>query len=180
MPAPGQPKLNSKQAVLLAVLGGIVLLVMGVLAYLLITLKPPNEAATAAPKLSLPTAPAPTITLGPPAPLHIQFVAQKPIKGYSSCTYFGVKGKVNAGNGTALQNVQIMVWSKEKGMLALTAVAAGGEYSIRLPGRPEPRQLWVQVVQNDAPVSEPVPVATQLNCQTGYQIYQVDWQRRAP
>lgn len=183
MAAPRQPKLKTKQLVGLGGLGALVLAVLAVLVYLLLGLKSSATAVDRAaswPALSLPTAAILTATPGPPAPEKIAFAAQKPIKGHSSCTHFGFRGQVLAGNGNSLQSVQIVVWSKEQGLLALADVDGQGRYSLRMPGRPAVRQLWAQVFQNDRPVSAAVAVETHLNCETGFQIYQIDWQPAQP
>ncbi len=183
MSASGKPKLKTKQLVLLGALGAGVVLVLAVLAYLLLGLRSPaitDASLSARPTLSLPTAAVASATPGPPAPQKIAFVARKPINGFSSCTHFGFRGQVLAGNGKRARNVQIVVWSKDEGLLALADVDGQGQYSLRLPGRPAVRHLWAQVFQNDVPVSEAVAVDTHLNCETGFQIYQIDWQPAQP
>jgi hypothetical protein len=186
MSAGRRSQLNKKQVVLLVALGVVVLLVLAVLGYLLAgtlgsaTTAPAGESPSAKTQFSLPTAAASTATPGPPAPAQIVFVPQTPLKGFSSCTHFGFKGIILAGNGQRLQNVQVVVWSKEDGLLSLGDVDAEGSYSVRIAGRPTPRKLWVQVFRDDEPVSEPVAVDTHINCQTGFQIYQVDWRYATP
>ncbi len=183
MSASGKPKLKTKQLVLLGALGVVVLLVLAVLVYLLLNLRSPAAADAnfaGRPTLSLPTAAAASATPGPPAPQKIVFVARKPVEGFSSCTHFGFRGQVRTGNGKRARNVQIVVWSKDEGLLALADVDSQGQYLLRLPGRPAVRHLWAQVFQNDVPVSEAVAVDTHLNCETGFQIYQVDWQPAQP
>jgi hypothetical protein len=156
---------------------------MAILAYLFFTLRlstrTENLAVTVTPKdpvLTLPTASGPTITPGPLPPQEIKFVPVEPIKGFSSCSSYGVKGTTTNRNGDPLQGVQIVVWEDQAGLLALRLTDPGGAYLIEMIAEPAPRRLWVQIYENDLSVSEPVFVETQIDCQHGFQIYQIDWQ----
>ena len=135
------------------------------------------KAAASEQSLSLPTASVPTATPGPPAPRKIVYTAEEPITGFSNCNAFGFHGMVVDGNGAGLQSVQIVIWEAQAGLLALTNTDADGHYSIEIQDPPAPRRLWVQVYEDDVPVSRPVFVETQIDCENGYQVYQIDWQR---
>ncbi len=169
--------------VIVGLLGLFVVIVLGTLACLLFALQLPAEseiistaAATAThPSVSLPTASVPTTTPGPPVAQKVVFAAQEPIKGFSDCDVFGFKGIVMAGNGDRLQGVQIVVWDDQAGLLALTITNAEGNYLIEIEDELAQRRLWVQVYQDDLPVSRPAFVETQLDCQNGFQVYQIDW-----
>ena len=126
--------------------------------------------------LSLPTAAPPPITPGPPAPQQVKFAPAEPAKGFPNCDSYGFKGVVSDRNGKRLQGVQIVAWEDKVGLLNLTNTDAGGSYLIEIEAEPGLRKVWVQVFENDIPVSEAVAVETQINCQTGFQIYQVNWQ----
>ncbi len=127
--------------------------------------------------LSLPTASAPMLTSGPPSPQEIIFVAEEPLKGFSDCDAFGINGVVKKSNSDPLPGVQIVVWEKQAGLLALNDTDAAGNYQIKIKEPPIQRKLWVQVYKDDVPVSQPVVVETQIDCRNGFQIYQIDWQR---
>ena len=179
---PGSKK--SHQIIVLAILGVAVIAVMTILATLLFTLWLPVNKSATSPALAdkqtfkLPTAPVPTSTPGPVVPGEIIYTAQQPIEGFSSCEKFGFKGAVVKGNGTGIQNVQIVVWDKKDGLLALDATSAQGSYLIELSNDPlRQRDLWVQLYQNDLPVSQPVAVKTHIDCENGFQIFQINWQR---
>jgi len=116
-------------------------------------------------------------TPGPPAPGKIVYIAEEPVKGYSDCTAFGFKGMVTAGNGSGLQSVQIVVWDAKGELLALNNTDAEGNYSIEIQEPPARRKLWVQVYQDDAPVSRPVFLETQNDCENGFQVYRINWRR---
>jgi hypothetical protein len=155
---------------------------MAILAYLFFRLRVSTIPATLTvtvtrePAFTLPTSSGPTITPGPLLPQEIKFSPVEPIQGFSSCNSYGVKGVVTARNGNRLQGVQIVVWQDQTGLLALNVTDAEGNYSIEIAGEPTLRQLWIQVYENDLPVSEPVLIETQIDCQIGFQIYQLDWQ----
>jgi hypothetical protein len=158
-------------------------IVMAILAYLFFTLRVSTTTGTVQitatprpPVLTLPTASSATITPGPLPPQEIKFVPVEPITGFSSCHNYGVKGSVTASNGKALQGVQIVVWEDQTGLLGLKITDTEGNYSVEVTDEPALRQLWVQVYENDLPVSESVLVETQIDCQLGFQIYQLDWQ----
>ena len=137
----------------------------------------PQVAAATRPPLNLPTVSEPAATPVPPAPGKIVYIASEPIQGYSSCTTFGFKGVVTESNGTGLQNVQVVVWEEQAGLLALTGTDNEGNYLIEILEKPATRKLWVQIFENDVPVSQPVLVETQPDCQNGFQIYKIDWQK---
>ena len=94
-----------------------------------------------------------------------------------SCERYGFWGKVLASNGIQLQGVQIVVWEGQAGLLALSTTDAEGNYLIEIEAEPAQRKLWVQVFENDLPVSQPVVVETQIDCQNGFQVYQIDWRK---
>jgi hypothetical protein len=160
-----------------------VIVVVIILIYLISTLPaavPNDEAAVRThPVLNLPTAASPPTTPGPPLPQEVKFVPVEPIKGFSNCQHYGFKGVVSGRNGTRLQGVQLVAWEDKVGLLALGSTDQGGSYVIEVAAQPGPHKLWLQVFENDVPVSEAVAVETQINCQTGFQIYQVDWQETA-
>jgi len=190
MAASSPPPLKSRYLpVAVGLLGGLVVLVLGTLACLLLTLRTPPAAAPATRRpvatatsllFDLPTAAPPTATPGPPLPQKISFKAKEPIKGFSDCQKFGFKGSVTGGNGKRLQGVQIVVWDDQNGLLALKNSDAEGNYLITLADEPARHRLWVQVYENDLPVSRPVFVETNIDCQNGFQIYQIDWQKLDP
>lgn len=155
--------------------------VAAVLAYLLLTLPvPADDNLAPTPRrvvVELPTAPLPTVTLGLRRPLEIKFIPEEPIKGFSSCHSFGFRGKVTtAGLDQPVAKIQAVVWSEESGgLLALDTTGPDGLYSIEIKAEPAQRDLWVQLYQNDSPVSEPVQIKTHIDCRIGYQIFQVNW-----
>ena len=168
----------------MVILGVAVIAVMVIFVGLLFTLWLPVNKSATSPVLAdkqtfkLPTAPVPTSTPGPVVPGEIIYTAQQPIEGFSSCENFGFKGAVVEGNGTGIQNVQIVVWDKKDGLLAVDVTNAQGSYLIELTNDPSrARDLWVQLYQNDLPVSQPVAVKTQIDCENGFQIHQINWQR---
>lgn len=167
------------RSAILGVLSGAVVVVMVFLAYLLLTLPVPDVEATPAasvPVLSLPTAPAPTATPGPPpSPLKAAFAAEQPVQGFSNCSKYGFWGVVTEAAGSHPAGVQVVVWEDRVGLLAMGTTDAQGNYRIELEGAPAQRKLWLQLYQNDVPVSEPALLQTQIDCRQGFQIYQVDW-----
>jgi hypothetical protein len=172
--------LKSKRRYWLVVLGllsAAVACVATVLAYLLLTLPAPAENISPTPRrivVDLPTAPPDPANSGPRRPLEVKFIPEEPIKGFSSCRSFGFKGKVTARPDQP--KIQVVVWGEESGgLLALDTTNTLGTYSVEIASKPAQRNLWVQLYQNDIPVSEPVPVKTQIDCQTGYQIFQINW-----
>jgi hypothetical protein len=179
MATPKSPRLSNIQLIALILLALVVVCVLSVLVYLAYTLRTPAGVAqpTAAMTFALPTAVSPTATIGPPMPAAIRYTAIEPLHGFGNCTQFGAKGTVTASNGQRLQGVQIVLWSRQEGLLALGKTDQNGGYTILADGAPAQRQLWVQVFENDVPVSRPVTVNTQINCDTGFQVYQIDWQR---
>jgi hypothetical protein len=161
-----------------------VLCVMAVLAYLLFTL-PASTAMVSPtpgrPRLSLPTAPLPTTTPGRRRPMQVRFVPQEPIKGFANCDSYGFRGKVTTRQDNPLAGIQIVVWQEEGGgLLALDTTDQNGTYTILIRAKPAPRQLWVQLYENDRPVSEPILLKTQIDCQNGFQIFQLNWQELPP
>jgi len=182
----GRPTAKSTYwLIFLSLLSVAVITVMAVLAYLLLTLPAPtdNGQATATPSrpaLSLPTAPLPTATPGPPSSVSVQaiFAAQKPIKKFSNCDMYGFKGVVTASNGDRLEGIQIIIWEEGVGLVTVDTTDAGGAYVIEIKDKPTQRKLWVQVYQNDVPASDPLSVETQADCRNGFQIYQINWQAK--
>lgn len=154
--------------------------VMAVLAYLLLTLPESVENVSPTPSravLRLPTALLPTTTSGLRRPVEVKFIPQEPIKGFSNCDRYGFKGLVRGSDGNPIANIQVVIWEDETGgLLALDTTDLDGTYSLEIQAKPRPRNLWVQVFQNDIPVSEPVLMKTQVDCQNGFQIYQINWQ----
>ena len=136
----------------------------------------PTDNATSS-ALDLPTAPPPTATPGPPIPEEIVFMAEEPIRGFSDCNKFGFWGRVSTSNESRLQGVQIVLWESQAGLLALSNTDTDGGYLIEIEGEPAQRKLWVQVFEGDLPVSEPVFVETQSDCQNGFQVFQLDWRQ---
>jgi hypothetical protein len=184
MTVPEQPGSRSRQwPLILGFLSVGVVVVLIILIYLVFTLPTAvhedGAASSTRAVLSLPTAASPTTTPGPPAPQEVKFLPSKPIKGFPNCTHYGFKGVVSDRNGKRLQGVQIVAWEDKVGLLALTSTDSGGSYLIEIEAQPSLHKLWAQVFENDVPISEAVAVETQINCQTGFQIYQVDWQEIA-
>jgi hypothetical protein len=164
----------------LGLLSGAVACVVAVLAYLLLTLPvPAADNFSPTPRrivVELPTAPLPAATSGLRRPVDVKFMPEEPIKGFSSCHSFGFKGNVTTGQNHPLSKIQVVVWSEESGgLLALDSTDVAGFYSIEIQAEPAQRDLWVQLYQNDSPVSEPIQVKTQIDCRTGYQIFQINW-----
>jgi hypothetical protein len=171
--------------IFLVLLSVAVVAVMAILIYLLFTL--PGSVAdaqtTATPTraaLSLPTAPVPTATPGPPPSVEdALFAPQQPIKGLADCDASGFKGLVTAGNGDPLAGIQIIIWEEGVGLVAVDTTNAQGVYTIELDEDPAQRKFWVQVYQNDVPASEPLSVETQTDCRKGFQVYQINWRAKA-
>ena len=161
-------------------IGIVMVLILGTVACLLLLSRRSQEQQNIAPiptVTNLDTEPLPTPAAGTNSPSKISYVAQEPIKGFSDCDKFGFKGSVKTGNGTQLEGVQIVVWEETIGLLALDSTDLEGAYSITFEGSAEARKLWVQVYENDVPVSQPVLTQIQFDCQTGFQVYQIDWQQ---
>jgi hypothetical protein len=157
--------------------------VITLLVYLLLTL--PSTAADritptpSRPALSLPTAPLPTATPGPPPSVEdAVFAVQKPIRGSSDCNTYGFKGLVLTSNGDRLAGIQVIIWEEGVGLVAVDTTSARGAYDIELKDKPTQRKFWVQVYQNDVPASEPLSVETQADCRKGFQIFQINWQEK--
>lgn len=127
--------------------------------------------------LGLATTPPSTATPGPPIPEEIVFTAEEPIKGFSDCNKYGFWGRVSTSNESRLQSVQIVLWESQAGLLALSNIDTEGSYLIEIEDEPAQRKLWVQVFESDLPVSEPVFVETQSDCQNGFQVFQLDWRQ---
>lgn len=164
--------------VALSLLSVAVLIVMGMLAYLLLTWPEPvkQAAPTNQPQgLSLPTAPPSTATPGPPMPLKESFIAEEPIKGFSDCNVFGFQGVIKAGNGNPMAGIQVVIWADQGGLLALGTSDKSGNYRIELQEKPVQPQLWAQLYQGDIAVSAPVPVTPHLDCHNGFQVFQINW-----
>lgn len=168
--------------IILILLSVAVVAVMALLAYLLLTLPTtPHVQATASPRrpaLSLPTAPLPTATPGPPPSLKAVFTAEKPIKGFSDCNKYGFKGVVKASNNDRLAGVQVIIWEEGVGLLNMATTDGGGSYVIEINAKPARRKLWVQVYLNDVPASDPISVETEADCHTGFQFYQINWRAK--
>jgi hypothetical protein len=181
MTAPRRPGPGSRQWTLfIGFLSVCVVTVLIALIYLVSNLpEAVSEDVTAGNSRSaftLPTAAPPPITPGPPAPQKVKFAPAEPIKGFPNCDSYGFKGVVSDRNGKRLQGVQIVAWEDKVGLLNLTNTDTGGSYLIEVEAEPGLHKVWVQVFENDIPVSEAVAVETQINCETGFQIYQVNWQ----
>ena len=176
--------LMSKKQLWFLILGLLSLAVVGViviLAYLLLTLPVPATgippATPTRPVLTLPTAPLPATTPGLRRPLQVKFVPQEPIKGFPNCNIYGFQGKVNGTNNIPLADIQVVVWRDEAGgLLALATTDKNGAYSIQIRAKPAQRDLWVQLYQDDSPVSDPLLTKTQIDCQNGFQFFQINWQ----
>lgn len=173
------PHLKITHLAVLAALAVIVAAILALLGYLLFTLPPSRvqKTGTRYATFNLPTAAAPEPTAGPPEPEQIRYTALEPITGYSNCRSIGLKGAVQAGNGTGTQNVQVVVWDDNAGLLDLASIESGGRYRLDLPGTPTPQRLWVQLFEDDQPVSQPVIVQTQLDCEQGLQVFEIDWEK---
>jgi hypothetical protein len=179
--APQTPK-SKYWFIILGLLSAAVMVVMAVLGYLLLTLPAPANSVTPTtsrrPALVLPTAVAPTATSGPPpSPLEATFIAEEPVKGFSNCTGYGFGGVVKDVNGRGLAGRQVVVWEDQIGLLGVATTDAGGNYTLQFKGQPAPRKLWVQVYHNDQPASAPVLMETQVDCQHGFQVFQIDWRQ---
>ncbi len=174
---------NRYWLIILSFLSVAVVGVIALLLYLLLTLPAPARPIQATlspsrPALSLPTVPLPTATPGPPPSGKIVFTAEKPIKGFSDCQKYGFKGVVTASNGNRLAGVQVIIWQEGVGLLTVGNTNEEGRYSLEIKDKPAQRKLWVQVYQNDVPVSEPMSLETQADCRTGYQVYQINWREK--
>ena len=174
------PRLKLTHLAVLAILTVVVAVVLALLGYLLFSLPPSRvqKAGTRYATFNLPTAAAPGPAAGPPAPKRVRYTALEPITGYSSCQGIGLKGAVQTGNGTSIQNVQVVVWDDNAGLLDLASIEASGEYRLDLSAPPPaPQRLWVQLFEDDQPVSQPVVVQTQLDCEQGLQVFEIDWEK---
>jgi len=184
MAAPSPRTAKTRHLPLIVGLIGVsVVVILGGVVCVQLTLRPsrqraPTPTATAdQPATTSSTTSPPTLTPGPPTPKKIAFTAEEPIKGFSDCGKYGFWGKVLASNGTQLQGVQIVVWEGQAGLLALSNTDTEGSYLIEIEAEPAQRKLWLQVFEDDLPVSQPVFVETQIDCQNGFQIYQIDWRK---
>ena len=171
------PHLKITHLAVLTVLVISVMALMALLGYLLLSLPSSRvqRTGTRYATFNLPTAAAPAPTEGPPKPERVRYTAVEPITGYSNCQGIGLRGAVQAGNETGIQNVQIVVWDDNAGLLALASIEARGTYRLDLPGPPAPQRLWVQLFEDDQPVSQPVVVQTQIDCERGLQVFEIDW-----
>lgn len=181
MTSPNPHKLKSGcWVVTLSLLTIAVVLVMTILIALLLDLSTPVNSVVAAPthhpSLNLPTAVLPTAAIGPPIPLEVRFVPEEPVTGFSNCDAYGFRGSVKSGDEPYPKAVQVVIWEEDSKLLALETIDAAGEYNVQFAGKPELRKLWLQLYQDDVPVSTPLPLVIQVDCQNGFQIYQVDWQ----
>lgn len=177
------PRTSKSKAwlVLFGVVSVVLLIFMLSLAYVLIA-QPNVTAETAATAtrpagLSLPTAAASTMTPGPPLPERIDYTVEEPIAGFSDCERYGFQGVVLDRHGEPLQGVQIVVWDNQTGLVSLTTTGSQGAYLIELEQLPPHQKLWIQIFANDLPVAQPLLVEPNVDCQTGYQVYQVNWRQ---
>ncbi|MCB9079926.1 MAG: carboxypeptidase regulatory-like domain-containing protein [Anaerolineaceae bacterium] len=178
-----RPSKSKSWLVLFGIVSVILLIFMLSLAYVLIA--QPNVTAEAAPTatrpeaLSLPTASAPTLTPGPPLAERIDFTVEEPVEGFSNCDRYGFEGVVIGRNGEPLQGVQIVVWDNQTGLVSLTTTDRQGTYLIELEQLPPHRKLWIQIFANDLPVAQPLLVEPNVDCQTGFQVYRINWRQTA-
>lgn len=152
------------------------------LVYLLITL-PIATSSNLAPTpitLSLPTAPVATTTFNPPVPHETPFVAKEPIRGFNNCETYGFRGIVWTADNESFPGIQVVVWDDQERLSAIETTDVSGIYEIEMTTQPTTPQFWLQLYQGDRPVSEAIPLDITANCETGYQIYQVDWQATQP
>lgn len=165
---------------MLSLLSIAVVLVMTTLVTLLFDLSIPVNSVVAAPTrnhiLNLPTAALPPVTIEPPTPLEVRFVPEEPVTGFSNCNAFGFLGSVKSGDKPYSEAVQIVIWEEGSKLMALENTDAAGQYDLLFAGMPGLRKLWVQLYQDDVPVSAPLALVIQEDCQNGFQTYQVDWQ----
>jgi hypothetical protein len=151
-------------------------------AYLLFTLPTLHETyvdpTSSAPALRLPTAQLNITTTNIPlAPLQVTFVAREPIRGFVDCEEHGFRGVVRTVNNENLAGVQVVLWKDEIQLVAMETTDVSGIYQIKVPGKPASPKFWIQLYQADRPVSAPLLLEIQPDCQQqGYQIYQIDWQ----
>lgn len=179
MPKNRSATANTTWYVIIGLLSVAVGCVLAVLVYLLAAPPPP-------PKKIVPTStrlafvlPTPT-TLGavapPPIP-NIKFEAQEPIQGFANCHSYGLNGKIVSSRGQPLAQVQVVVWEDDRGaLLALDTSAADGAYRISINSPPTGQNVQVQLYRADRPVSEPLLLKIYVDCENGFQIYQVNWQ----
>ncbi len=163
-------------AVLLSLLSIAVLIVLTIFFGLLLDLfqqhrTAPSPSQVAA--LTLPTANPPTATLGPPLPDDVRFIPETPVKGFSNCEAYGFRGLIKAD--VAYESVQVVVWQDGSTLLKLDSVDPTGHYHLEFTGQPAQRKVWIQVYQDDLPVSKPFPLEIQIDCQRGFQVYEIDW-----
>ena len=180
---------SSRSPIWLVILGLVSLFIVGVMVtivcYLLVvgrTVTQPNPNPTATKidsltELNLPTAIPPTATVGPPAPLKLIYAAQDPIVGFSSCTSYGFKGNVAVDDKQEVKDIEVIIWEDQAELFGLDTLDEAGNYAFEVSDSPTQRRFWVQVFENDVPVSEAVSVEIQPDCQEGFQIYQVDWRK---
>jgi hypothetical protein len=175
----GPPHLKIIRLAFLVTLAISVATVLTLLGYLLFTLPPSRvqKTETRYATFNLPTASIPDPTAGPPEPDRISYNALEPITGYSNCQGTGLKGAIQTGNGTDIQDVQVVVWDDDAGLFDMASIGTNGRYRLDLPGPVMPRRLWVQLFEDDQPVSRPVPVQTQLDCEQGLQVFEIDWEK---
>ncbi len=112
----------------------------------------------------------------PPTPTSRLFKAQNPVRGFSECERYGFQGVVRSVTGSGLANVHVVVWAEDMRVLRAERTDVSGVYEAHLLGQAEVSQVWIQLYQNDLPVSEAINFDIQEDCQTGYQLYQIDWQ----
>jgi hypothetical protein len=175
----GPPHLRISYLLVLVTLTIIVVAVLALLGYLLFTLPSSyaQKTGTRYATFKLPTASIPDLTVGPPEPERIRYTAMEPITGFSNCQGIGLKGEVQTGNGMGIQNVQIVVWDDNAGLLDMTGIKVGGRYRLDLPDPLTPQRLWVQLFDDDQPISQPVVGQTQLDCEQGLQVFEIDWEK---
>lgn len=167
-------------AVTLSLLSIAVIIVLTIFFGLLFDLFGRSHAApTPVAALTLPPAVVATATVGPPLPDDIYFTPQQPIKGFSNCETYGFRGVIQE-NDTSQETIQIVVWDESAALVALETADNQGSYTLEFSDEPLSRDLWLQVYQNDLPVSEPLPLKIHVDCQNGFQVYEINWQAISP
>lgn len=169
---------------ILVFLGTTVSLTVFVLIYLLSVLPKPSlsaEVVSTPPGqiLALPTAPPSSQERRPPLPSTVKFTAKNPIRGFSDCETYGFRGIISPLTADPLPDVQVVVWTDQLLMVGLEQADVSGIYEINLADPPPTPVIWIQLYQNDLPVSQPISLEIETDCLAGYQLYQIDWQEIA-
>lgn len=155
--------------------------VMAVLLFLLLTFPASvqSPSSPASPEAAQPTLPPATEPIGTPLAPVVQFEALEPMTGYADCESYGIYGTITTERGEPASLVQVTLWQHpDGGLLAIDPTDDQGQYRITLPGTPEGSNLRVQLYRRDRPISEPVLIKIYFDCQNGFQIYEVDWQKK--